>query len=237
MPISRLYATSDDALATVKELKEAGFREVDIHLVTSALGYVSADYMVRKGVVKTRAEGYATAVRAGAAVLIVAAPFGSAAAATEILDAGRPGDAAGAQSEYEAELWDEATPMSSILKMPVLSKNPTPVSDFCSLPVLSSRQSPAEESFGIPTTSRDPAPLSGLFGMKVLLDNAAPLSSKFGWKTLIGDATPLSSKAGMAVLSDKPSPLSDMIGLSTLSKNPAPLSSLLGLKVLTEDPS
>jgi hypothetical protein len=74
-------------------------------------------------------------------------------------------------------------PLSSMLGLPVLSRDPTPLSSMLSLPVLS-RWTKKSSSFGVKLLSDDPAPLSSALGMPTLSQNPTPLSSAVDMDTL-----------------------------------------------------
>jgi hypothetical protein len=52
--------------------------------------------------------------------------------------------------------------------IPLLSKNGTPLSSMFRLPVLTKSKTGKSSSFGLPLLSDNPTPLSSLFGLRVL---------------------------------------------------------------------
>jgi len=179
MPISRLYTTPTDAQAAADDLIQSGFRPEDIDIVVAGAGYVGAEALLNKGVLKVRAKSYAEAVRHGAALLLVGAPLGTVAEATEILEKIRPGDAGPAQAIYEGLEWEEGAPFSGALGVPVLSHGAAPFSSFFGLGTLSKSTGPMTSSFGLPLLSKGASPFSSMLGLKLLAGSAAPLSSLF----------------------------------------------------------
>ena len=76
MPIFRLFDTSEDAMAAVAELKQAGIGRIGIQLAARTADEVSAEAMTAKGLPEAQARRFAEQVGAGGALLIVDAPFG-----------------------------------------------------------------------------------------------------------------------------------------------------------------
>ena len=208
--IDRMFPSAEVANAAVMKLTSLGFRIHDMHLVTPAaadqgdteetkLEAVMAAIM--KGMVpKAKARIYAAGVYRGGSLLTVHAPFGYAQLAIDTLESFGPIDSGYAEPVEPGPTWNEATPMSSALGLPVLSSDPTPFETF----------------FGLPTLARTGMMLSKWFGLPMLSNNATPLSSMFGLSTRVADATPLSSKLGLRVLSNNPTPFSSMFGLPLL---------------------
>jgi hypothetical protein len=222
--ISRIYDSRERAAEAVKALKDYGFSGLDIHAVlarSSSQGGVTAapaeiDDLVtsiqKAGIFKSRAEIYADRVRSGGNLVTVHAPFGSAHAATQILDRFDPIDSGVAEEAGASLDWVDAAPLSSALQIPLLLDDPAAFSSAIGLPVL---------------LDYEPRKTS-------LLSSPSPLSSTIGLPTLSDDATPLSSRIGLSVLSDKAAPLSSSVGLALLSDNPAPFSALFKLPLLTK---
>lgn len=184
--ISRMYKTPGEAVSAKAALEEEDYS--DVHLVSGDSVGASIDEIVAaiiKGyVLKSHARVYAEGISKGGSLVTVHAPFGGAARAMRILDKFSPIDSGISEPESHVMEWDEATPMSCILQMPVLLEDPAPFSRFWNVPPLSSG------SFA----------LSSLFGMP-LLTKAAPRSSSFGIPLLIGNAAPLSSLLGLPTIS------------------------------------
>jgi len=208
--IDRMYPSAEVANEAVKKLTSLGFRIHDMHLVTPAaadqgdtedtkLEAVMAAIM--KGMVpKAKARIFAVGVYRGGSLVTVHAPFGYAQLAIDTLDSFGPIDSGYVEPVEPAPVWNEATPLSSALQMPLLSNDPTPFETF----------------FGVPTLARTGMMLSRWFGLPMLSDNAAPFSSMLGLTTRLADATPLSSRLGLRVLSSNPTPFSSMFNLPLL---------------------
>jgi hypothetical protein len=233
MPISSFFSSGEHAQAAIAALKRNGFRPSLIRVVDNAGGPVAAETLRTKGVPVARAPAYAARINAGDTLLIVEAPFGSAAIATRILQRAPGADAPPPPVTHEPYEEDNAAPLSTAFGLPILSSDPIPFSRFWNMPVLSSPHAP-EKSFGMKLLSDDPVPLSSAIGMPVLSAKAAPLSSALGLKVLAARAAPLSAMLGLKVISDNAAPFSAALGLKVLSHDPAPLSRLLGLKVLSD---
>ncbi|WP_035643205.1 hypothetical protein [Bradyrhizobium sp. ORS 375] len=183
--ICRMYATPAQAASAKAALEREGYNEV--YLVASDNVGESIDDIVaaitRGYVLKAHARVYAQTISRGGSLVTVHAPFTGGGRATRILDNFSPIDSGIAEPESHVMPWNEATPMSCILQIPVLLDNPTPFASFWNVPPLSSstfslsallgmpllkRFGPAASSFGLPLLSRDPAPLSSLLRLPTL---------------------------------------------------------------------
>ena len=236
MPISRLFQTAASAEEAAQKLRQSGFEHVE--LLSGSGGDATA--LQRRGITHDQATRLAERLAAGAALVIVDAPFGTGVAATEILDEAGPSDAVADAGEdtlayHHRPTHDNAAPLSSALGLPVLSGSAAPLSRLLGLATLTRRQSPGPKSLGLPTLSDNPAPLSSALHVGTLAGKAAPLSSSIKLPLLSRKAAPLSSAIKMNVLASNPAPLSTAAGWKTLSKEAAPLSRLLGLPVLSGD--
>ena len=237
MPISRLFHNAADAEGAAAKLRRAGYEHVQ--LVGGAGVAPGADELRRHGVAQRHVDHLAERIAAGAALVIVDAPFGTGAEATDILETSGPVDTEGVgdvgYTEARPAGGDNPAPLSQALGWPVLSHDPAPLSRMLGLRVLSSSQSPGDRSHGFATLSHDPTPLSSALHVRTLTRNAAPLSSALGLGVLSRVAAPLSRALGLSVLSSNPAPLSRRLGWRELARDPAPLSRALGLKVLSGD--
>jgi BCD family chlorophyll transporter-like MFS transporter len=185
MKLSRLYDTEADAKAATAALLEAGFREGDFEIVTAdAKGWISPETLMAKEVAKRNAAAYAASLRAGKFLVLVNPLLGFAEPATAVLAAPRGAETAKAEVSFEGTGWDESTPISSALFLPVLSKDPTPFGTFWNVPTLLKKYWFFSDIFGGKLLSRKPSPLSDRLGLKVLLRDPAPLSSLLKLKTL-----------------------------------------------------
>ena len=188
MKLSRLYANAEDAAASTGALLAAGFREGDFEIVKAdAKGWISKETLMAKEVTKPHAAAYAEALRAGKILLLVNPLLGYAEAAEKVLAAPRGTENATATVGFEGTTWDEATPISSALFLPVLSKDPTPFGTF----------------WNVPTLLKNYWFFSDIFGGKLLSRKPAPFSDRLGWKTLLKDPAPLSSLLKMKVLTKR----------------------------------
>ncbi len=201
MALYRLFHNNEDAMAAAAELKEAGYGEFGVDVITSMTNDAGVDAMVQRGVSPPHARYCVKRITEGAALVIVNAPFGAGAKATSILEKHNP-DATEevAASIYSGPTEDPATPLSNLFGLPVLLRNPTPLSSWLKLPIFWQWPSNKSTSFGFALLSRDPAPLSSTMGFRTLLDKAAPFSSWLGLKTLTNNPAPLSSLLGMPTL-------------------------------------
>ncbi len=235
MPISRLYPSSADANATKTELERAGFSVGSVHLLDASTGDTSPAALVRKGASKHNATIYAEAIQAGATLLMVEVPLGFAGRINPILNARRAGDGeAPPVLNYETYDWDSAAPLSSLLRWPVLLKDPTPLSHWLTWKVLSKSQKGKDTSLGFSTLSNKPTPLSSALGSQVLSSEPAPLSKRFNIPVLSKQKENWTTSHGYALLFDNPTPLSSRLGWKVLSNDPAPLSRVLNMPVLTK---
>jgi hypothetical protein len=191
--ISRIYANKADADAAVEDLKEHGFAPDEIFMVSapearesaSATGNESvveeiADRIVLGYIHRRHAAEYAKKVAEGCVLVTVYAPFGAAFKATVILDRHHPIDSGVPLTVYPRATWDEAAPLSSGLRLPVLSSDPTPFASFWNVPSLWSLSAPLSDWLGYGTNLNSPAPLSTLFNLPVVTEKGATISSSLG---------------------------------------------------------
>jgi hypothetical protein len=201
--ISRMYEFPEQAAQAKAALKRADYPNV--HLV-SAAGMSDAPFddivaaIARGNVLIADARIYAAGIAKGGSLVTVHTQFGSAIDAIRILDRFEPIDSGIPEPESHASLWNEATPISSILRLPVLINEAAPYSTFWNMPAL------ADPSFS----------LSKLFGLP-LLKNFGARSTSFGLP-LLKPFGPRSTSFGLPLLSDQPAPLSSLLGLPTLTK-------------------
>ena len=187
--ISRMYASAEVAQAAAAELAEEGFDEVFVVSPPSKpdvpLSAIAAQ-IAQGRVHLSDAKIYAHGVANGGSLVTVHAAFGSGMLATSILESHGP-IASGMPEPAPEILWNEATPFSSAMMVPLLLDDPTPMSrviglpalggSSCSfsgmlgLPLLSDTGSMPEGRWGLPFLSRNPAPLSSLLGLPLLKDD------------------------------------------------------------------
>lgn len=182
--ISRLYGSRDQAQAAVAALKTNFFQ--DVYLVsgsddaaggtTTSLDEIT-NAIMQAYVLKAHAQIYAVGVSRGGALVTVHAPFGTGARATAILDGHGPIESGLPAEPSTVMPWDEATPMSCILQMPVLVDESRAFEGFWNvLPLVTESGAPSSCS-GLKLLLDTDASLSGAVGMAMLSDNPAPLSS------------------------------------------------------------
>jgi hypothetical protein len=210
--ITRLYRTLDEAKAARKALKADGcpnkaisllFKapETEAHPAPHDLAAIE-----RAGVYPSAAKTYAPHVEAGAALLVVRAPFGAAVRTHEILD-GFPDLDVGV-SPVDAYIESQPTPrrskdgsatlldsdllfLSDNLAPPALLKDGWTFSHYLGIPLLTDwmptggglfqGKSTISSYLGLPLLTKSQAPRAGL------LKNGTPFSSLFGLPLLSKD--------------------------------------------------
>lgn len=184
--ISRMFGSQDSADSAVAELQEEGFDEIHVvHGPAAAKKAVRATVqdialqIARGNVHMPDALIYAEGVAKGKSLVTVHAPFGRGLKALSILESFDPVDSGMPEAEH-LPLWDEATPMSSALMMPVLLDDPAPFSKFWNIAPLASDSCYASGVIGMPLLSRSDSPGDSRWGLPFLSSNPAPLSSKLG---------------------------------------------------------
>jgi len=189
-PIVRMYDSVEKAKAALAGLKNWGFEDELLNLVTAGsvpranapVGAASDDPLlsaIMSGyVLKSDARVYAEGIRRGLTLVSVVAPFGTGGVAIEILERSGPVDSGLPPDDSDPmPMWDDAAPMSSALSMPVLSKNLTPFSSFWAMPAITRKGGTLSGLLGIPSVSSSGWSFSGALGMPALSKNPAPFSS------------------------------------------------------------
>ena len=183
--ISRMYETPGQAANAKAALEQEDYS--DVHLVSGESAGASIDEIVaaitKGNVLKSYARVYAEGISKGRSLVTVHAPFGGAARAARILGKFNPVESGISEPESQLMLWDDATPMSCILQMPVLLEDPVPFSTFWNVPPLAGGSFSLSSLFGIPLLTKA-ASRSTSFGIPLLSRNAAPLSSLLGIPTI-----------------------------------------------------
>jgi hypothetical protein len=150
----------------------------------SALPSMKSIAAITKGnVLKSYARVYAEGISKGGSLVTVHAPFSGAARAARILGKFSPIESGISEPESHVMQWDEATPMSCILQIPVLLEDPAPFSRFWNVPPLSGGSFSLSSLFGIPLLTKAASRSSSL-GIPLLSSNATPLSSLLGIPTI-----------------------------------------------------
>jgi hypothetical protein len=182
-----MYASAQQATDAVAELKVHGFTDDQISLVTPANAGSDLDGIAAKimagYVLKAYARIYAEGIKRGAALVSVLAPFGMGVAATEALDSFGPIDSGVKQVADAATPWDDATPISSALRIPAIVKGDPTFSGFFSMPVLGRKGRTLCSLLGIPEIS---GPGKPTFDSNLLTNPGMSLSSKLGLPLLLG---------------------------------------------------
>ena len=179
--ITRMYASPAAAAKAADALREEGYG--DIFVVNpppdgtplSAIAAQIAEGRVYLGDAKVYAKG----VAAGHALVTVHAPFASGRKATVILDSYNPIPSGKPEPEPEV-LWNEATPFSSAMHMPLLLDDPAPASRYIGISPLAGSNCSFSGMIGLPLLSEGDAMPEGRWGLPFLSNNPAPLSSLLG---------------------------------------------------------
>jgi len=205
--IIRIFETAAQGMKVAQHLRDEGYD--DVFQFTRSDGPGESDDadrraliegMLRAHVWKSHAESYADRLAQGGSLVLVHAPFGSAVKAELLMDDHAP-IGTGIKEEREPEItWDDAAPLSSALRMPVLTRVELPV----------------ETLSGVPSLTHGPAFLSNLFGLPLLSRGTGGKSSSFGLPLLSGSTT--SSRLGLPLLWQNPTPLSSLLRLPVLKK-------------------
>jgi hypothetical protein len=184
--ISRMYSTRAQAEKAAAEAREHGFDHVYIFggndHGNSHDALVSA--MTNAYVEKYHAAAHTKQIiKDGGTLVTVHAPFTGGLKARTILEAHGPIESGVAEPVYKSYAYDEKTPLSSSLQMPVLMKTKQPFSAFWNLPVLVRSGAVLSKALGLPVLTKQP---------KYYSAKSAPLLSK--------SKTPFSSRLGLPLL-------------------------------------
>jgi hypothetical protein len=187
--VSRMYGSHEAATRAVAELKDYGFAHVN--LVAGAgdgkagngVSDRSHDEIVAaimKGhVLKADARVYAAGVARGGTLVSVRAPFGSAVQAMQVMNEFDPIDSGVPDPAYPGELWNDESPMSSLLHVPVLLDDSQTFSRFWNVrPLIDSHRS-VSSCLGLPSLSKPSMAVSEVMGFPLLASNATHFSSLF----------------------------------------------------------
>ena len=178
--IVRLFESAARADEGIKRLKTWGFEDAVISKVGSAGSEeATAAAIAAASVLKSHARVYAQGVARGGTLVVVRAPFGTSVIAGQLLDAAGTIDAGTVPGEPRGPSWEDAAPLSSAFRWPVISKR----GDNFLSPVLLTKGGQTtcsslglpELSSGEPTTggdsliSRNPTPLSSLLKLPLVI--------------------------------------------------------------------
>lgn len=183
-PIVRVYDSVAKAQQAVDALVLNGFGTDLINMVAPREPAQSPDDIaaaIRAGyVLKGYAKAYAACVQNGLTVLSVRAPFGTGVMVTQLLDEAGPVESGVPEPREVGPTWDEATPLSSALNLPVLAKDNVTFSGFWQMPMVLREGRRSNTSFKVTfRKGSNAAPFSSLIGMPLL-------SKNFTFSSLIG---------------------------------------------------
>lgn len=184
--ITRMFASTADAKSAAADLAEDGFN--DVHIVAppaegTPLSAIAAQ-IAQARVLLADARVYAKGVAAGGTLLTVHAPFGSGVAATRIIESYKT-IPTGMPEPAREPMWDDATPFSCVMHMPVLSDDPAPITRYMGIPVLAGSDCSMSAMLGLPLLSGgESMGNNGRLGLPYLSSKATPLSSLLGLPVL-----------------------------------------------------
>jgi hypothetical protein len=175
-----MYPTSQQANDARAKLLAWGAMSDEVNVVTP--GSASTDEGIMAAimagyVLKADAKIYAQGIRRGLSLVSVQAPFGTGRLVTYMLDAFHPVSSGLVEKQADALLWDEATPVSSALRLPLLAQAATPLSAFFLLPTLVRSGRTTCSALGLPELADSTSSISAAMGIPRLSHAAAPLSS------------------------------------------------------------
>ena len=178
--ICRMYSNPEQAAAAAAELLDVGFERV--HKFSAANGSSNSDSLVdemeKAYIPSYHAQIYARSLMKGAALVAVHAPFGDAYIATKMLENHGPIESGVIEPASRSVAWDERTPMSSAVLMPVLAKNRHPFEKVWNVRSLTRKPYAYSACLGVPMKSKSANPLSSTFGLPTLSK-----SRRFFYKT------------------------------------------------------
>jgi hypothetical protein len=200
MSISSLFNTHATALEAVADLKEAGFLDSFVRVVSPQSSDVTAASLRAQGVASVRAESTANAIHGGRTLVIVETLLGTAKLATMVLNRHQPNNSGISEVRYEGYVADDSTWFSSLFGLPTLLSNPFPFSSWFGWPLLLKDNPEKTGSFGVPLLSKRQFPFSSALGLKLLSDNQSIFSGLFGIPQLSKNEFPFSSMLGLPLL-------------------------------------
>ena len=123
-PVTRLFASAQQASDAIRELKATGYSDSQIKVVhPGADPDATVTAIMAANVLKADAVRYAERVKGGCTLVSVDAEFGRGAEARLLMDHHGAVDPGFEEKGYELDaLWDDAAPLSSALRIPTLSK-------------------------------------------------------------------------------------------------------------------
>lgn len=189
-PITRLYDTHRQALDAVRELEANQFTRDEITVVAPPGTDGSPGDLVAAiaagWILLAEARVYAESVRNGRTLVSVRAPFGTGVIAERVLDSFGPASPV-IERDDSLPIWDDATPLSSALGLPVLLRNEDSFSAFWGLPLLTRKQAFFASTDSVRALSNASAWFSSKLGLPVLTRSDKFFSSLLGLPLLIKD--------------------------------------------------
>jgi hypothetical protein len=199
--IIRIYETKSQGTKAAESLREQGYEYVYQFTGSSDKPDTASEArnnlitsMMSASVWKSHAEFYANRLTKGKTLVLVHAPFGTALNATSVLEDYEPIESGIAETDHKDDYqWDDAAPLSSLLRMPTLSKDRLPAETLSGISSLTTGKAFLSDLLGIPLLQRGLAHSTSSMGLPLLSNSATPLSSLLGLRTISQSATPLSS--------------------------------------------
>ena len=173
-----MYSSGQSAAAAVAALKEWGFTDDEISVVspgvhpseTAVVAAIAAAYVER-----SQAGHYAAGVLEGQTAVIVRAKFGSGEAAQYHMNSAGPVSTQDAFREPFVGAWDEDAPFSSILRLPVI----TEFRPFGGIPCITKHGSTLGSKLGLPELLTSGRPTTEALGMPMLAKSGPALRTLF----------------------------------------------------------
>ena len=182
-PIVRMYDSAHKAAAAAAKLKDAGYTDDLIDVISAAAtgpGDALMSALMAAYVVRNNAALHARLAGASGAFVVVRPPFGAGVDAIEILNGCGPVSDIDPTEVKDGALWDDAAPFSSALNLRVLSA--------------------WRPSGGIGTLTDSRWSLFGSLGLAELSASNAPTTEAMGMSLLSSGSTPFSSLLKLPVL-------------------------------------
>jgi hypothetical protein len=183
-----LFPSRAVAEAAAADLIRHGYR--DVHVFGARPGETltreaQVEALCRAHVWRPHARLLAGRLAEGAGLVVAHTPFGRAAFAERLLKRrGSLGSGLPAHAP-PAPRYDEATPLSSSLQLPVLTRTRYPFETFSSLPSLTAPGWMFSKAMAFDLTTRTATPLSSALGLPVLCEKGTHVSSLFGLPLLV----------------------------------------------------
>ena len=188
--IPRFYDTYGNALDAVAQLRQSGYRDDEISLISTAPNREPgeetdpATAIAKAGIPRDDVAAFADVVHQGKSLLLVRAVWGAAVKAIGIVDSHAPSLTNVGRREYSsAHLAGERSKFSLTFGWPMLINDASPFSNFWKWPLLSSNATPFSSMFSWSTLK------SGYtFGAPKLINKATLFSDELRLPTLTDKA-------------------------------------------------